>query len=40
MENKPEVKIYFNPNNEIQMDNINLNKLIKLQKADLTLAFL
>ena len=28
MENKPEVKIDFDPNNEIQMDNKNLSKLI------------
>ena len=27
MENKPEVKIDFDPDNEIRMDNINLNCL-------------
>ena len=40
MENKSEVKIDFDPDNEIRMGNINLNKLIDFQKADLTLAFL
>ena len=40
MKNKPEVKIDFDPDNEMRIDNINLRKLIELQKADLTLAFL